>query len=157
MQNLYPVIRNTARALIIGAEQVLLLRKMNESLGEHFALPGGAQELGESLELALKRECFEEIGVEVQVDSLCYLAEYFKPRNSGEFTHKHMVEFIFRCSVPADYTPCNGPKPDGSQIEVVWLPLASLDEITLYPPSMSGHLQASQAADRPAAYLGLID
>lgn len=157
MEDIVPVIRNTARALIIRGGQLLLLRKVNEAMGEHFVLPGGAQEIGESLAQALQRECFEEIGAEVELESLCYLAEYFKPRDSEPSSYKHMIEFIFRCRVPADYTPCMGPKPDGCQVGVVWLPFSTLDNIVIYPPSMAGYLQTAQAMDRPAAYLGMID
>lgn len=157
MENLYPVIRNAARALIIKENRVLLLRKAGGSRGERFALPGGAQDVGEILENALQRECLEEIGVEVQIEALVHVADFFKLRDSEPLSHKHLVEFIFRCRVPDDYTPGNGPKPDRSQVEVVWMPLASLDSISLYPSSMASILRNTQLTADGTVYLGLID
>ena len=74
MENLTPVIRNAVRALIIREGRILLLRKEDER-GERFALPGGAQDLGETLEQALNRECQEEIGTGVQIIDLVHVAD----------------------------------------------------------------------------------
>lgn len=135
----------------------MLLRKTGGVRGERFALPGGAQDVGEILEDALQRECLEEIGVGVQIESLLFVADFFKCRDTEPVSHKHLVEFIFRCRVPDDYTPGNGPKPDRSQVEVVWMPLASLDTISLYPSSMASILRSAQNAADGTVYLGLID
>ncbi len=50
---LIPGIRNAVRAVIIRDESVLLQHKVYESGREVYVLPGGAQELGESLTDAL--------------------------------------------------------------------------------------------------------
>ena len=157
MQNLYPVIRNSARALVIKDNCVLLLRKDGGGRPERFTLPGGAQDTGETLVDALQRECFEEIGTEVEMEALVHVADYFKQRNTKLPSHKHLVEFIFRCRVPDDYLPQNGSDPDKHQVEVVWLPLASLRSVTLYPKSMTSCLQNIQRAAGGSVYLGLID
>ena len=121
MENLYPEIRNAARALIIKDSSVLLLRKVGGSRGERFALPGGAQDVGEILEDALQRECLEEIGVEVQIEALVHVADFFKRRDTDPPSHKHLVEFIFRCQVPDDYIarqrPQTGQKPGGGGVD----------------------------------------
>ena len=59
MENLTPGIRNAARAVILREGSILLLRKNGSGGGERFALPGGAQDLGETLEQALNRECLD--------------------------------------------------------------------------------------------------
>ncbi len=155
MDNLLPVIRNAARALIIDQGRILLLRKEDEQ-GERFALPGGAQDPGEPLAEALDRECREEIGTSVTVHDLLYVADWFKPRNSDPPTRKHLVEFLFLCSVPEGYTPVNGYHPDKHQVEVVWKELSALPEITLFPRSLAGWLQQTEKPGRKV-YLGLID
>ena len=80
MDNLEPGIRNAVRAVIVRDEQLLLLHKDGGPRGERYALPGGAQDAGETLLDALQRECVEEIGSEVQVAQLLHVADYFKPR-----------------------------------------------------------------------------
>ncbi len=155
MDNLLPVIRNAARALILEEGRILLLRKEDEQ-GERFALPGGAQDPGEPLAQALDRECREEIGTSVEIHDLLHVADWFKPRATDPPSYKHLVEFLFLCSVPEGYTPVNGYHPDKHQLEVVWMELERLDRITLHPRSLVTWLQEIQAPERKV-YLGLID
>jgi 8-oxo-dGTP diphosphatase len=46
MENLTPDIRNAVRAANVRDDQLLLLKKTDADLGERYALPGGAQNLG---------------------------------------------------------------------------------------------------------------
>jgi len=55
MEAIIPPIRNTARALIRRDNNILLLRKNGYADGDRFALPGGGQDPGETLEQALSR------------------------------------------------------------------------------------------------------
>ena len=82
MDNLELNIRNAVRAVIIRDGRILLLRKEYEDGSEQFALPGGGQDTGETLTMALGRECQEEIGADVQIGSLLYVADRFKPRDT---------------------------------------------------------------------------
>lgn len=137
MTELIPEIRNAARALIIRQERVLLLRKQGGGRGERFALPGGAQDPGETLEQALNRECIEEIGTGVEVGELVHVADFFKLRDTQPATRRHLVEFLFRCDVPADYAPRSGHHPDKHQVEVLWAELDSVGEMPLFPQYLS--------------------
>ena len=74
MENLLPLIRNAARALILRDGEILLLRKEDDDGSERYALPGGAQDPGETLRQALNRECLEEIGTEVEIRDLLHVA-----------------------------------------------------------------------------------
>jgi len=150
--NLNTPIRNAVRALIVQDGQVLLLRKNGGERGERFALPGGAQELGETLEQALNRECLEEIATEVQIHDLLYVADYFKQRDTVPPSTRQLVEFLFRCSVPGNYLPKNGHRPDKHQIEVIWVGLNRIGEMNLFPQSLATHIIDSN--DR--VYLGTI-
>jgi len=156
MDNLIPTIRNAVRALIVRDHQILLLRKEDEATGERFALPGGAQDLGETLLDALARECAEEIGTEVHRAELIHVADYFKLRNTTPPTRRHLVEFMFTCSVPHAYSPRNGHHPDKHQVEVVWIPLARLHDIQLLPRSLASFL-INRENDRNNVYIGTID
>lgn len=156
MENLEPNIRNAVRALVVRDGSVLLLKKDGGGQGERYALPGGAQDTGETLIQALDRECQEEIGTSVEIGELLYVADYFKPRDTIPASTRHLVEFLFSCNVPASYTPINGYHPDKHQVEVVWMRLEELDQITLLPKSVAGHLRGALAG-REDGYLGLID
>ncbi len=156
MENLTPDIRNAVRAVIVRNDQVLLLKKAGGDRGERYALPGGAQNLGETLAQALKRECLEEIGSGVEIVALMSVSDHFKTRETDPPSTRHMVEFLFRCTVPDDYVARNGIKPDKSQIDVVWVNLANLAAMRLYPESLSHWLPEGILRDT-AVYLGIME
>jgi 8-oxo-dGTP pyrophosphatase MutT (NUDIX family) len=156
MENLLPVIRNAARALIVKDNRLLLLRKDGGERGERYALPGGAQDPGETLIQALNRECMEEIGSGVEVRDLLHVADFFKPRETDPPSTKHLVEFLFDCTVPEGYTPKNGYHPDKHQIEVVWMDLQGIGSINLFPKSLASYLTNPGGSER-TVYLGTID
>lgn len=156
MPTLIPPIRNAARALIVRANNILLLRKEGYADGVRYALPGGGQDLGETLEQALVRECHEEIGTSINIHGLVHVADCFKPRDTSPPSTRHMVEFLFDCSVADDYTPCNGHHPDKHQVAVVWSALDELAGIPLYPRSLAAFL-TSKLDRRSPTYLGNID
>ncbi len=147
-------IRNAARAVIMRHGKILLLRKSDDVKGERFALPGGSQEPGETLQQALTRECLEEIGTDVGIHDLMHVADYFKPRSTVPPSTRQVVEFLFSCDVPEDYRAQNGHHPDKHQVEVVWAPLEELADLPLLPRSLASRLTA---ALETRVYLGTID
>ena len=155
MENLVPTIRNAARALIVRENRVLLLRKGYDGQGERFALPGGAQDLGETLGQALNRECLEEIGTTVQIRDLLHVADHFKSRDTDPPSTRHLVEFLFDCTVPDAYTPRSGHHPDRHQMEVVWAELNDLQTMPLFPRSLTPYL-TNYGRRKEAVYLGPI-
>jgi ADP-ribose pyrophosphatase YjhB (NUDIX family) len=155
MEQIIPPIRNAVRALIRRENNILLLRKDGYEQGERFALPGGGQDLGESLEQALQRECVEEIATRVAIRDLVYVADTFKPRTSDPQGTRHLVEFLFVCEVPGDYVPQNGHHPDKHQVEVVWAALDELAGMPLNPKSLTPYL-ADTRESTGTVYLGTI-
>jgi 8-oxo-dGTP pyrophosphatase MutT (NUDIX family) len=156
MSSLISPIRNAARALIVRDSSILLLLKEGYPDGRRYALPGGGQDLGETLEQALLRECQEEIGTRVHIRDLVHVADTFKPRDTSPPSTRHLVEFLFDCSIPDDYTPCNGHHPDKHQVAVVWAGLDELAGMPLYPRSLATLLSGFSGNTGPT-YMGNID
>lgn len=153
MAELIPEIRNAARALIVRQEKILLLRKEGGGRGKRFALPGGAQDPGETLKEALNRECMEEIGTSVDIGDLIHVADFFKLRDTQPPTRRHLVEFLFQCTIPDDYSPRNGHRPDKHQLDVVWAELSELAQLPLFPQYLSTCIPHHDDADTDL-YLG---
>lgn len=129
MAELIPGVRNSAKALILRDDRLLLLRKE----GDVYALPGGGQDTGESLEAALQRECREEIDTEVLSPSLVRVCDYFKLKRTEPPVRRHQVDFLFLATVPDDYTPRNGIRPDKRQLEVQWVEADALARLAFSP------------------------
>jgi 8-oxo-dGTP diphosphatase len=68
-------IRNSAKAIIISSNKVLLTKNQDDD-GIFYLLPGGGQEHGETIHKALIRECVEEIGEQVEIGELLHIREY---------------------------------------------------------------------------------
>lgn len=156
MKHLVPGVRNAARGVIVRDDQLLVLHNRGDDGAERFALPGGAQDLGETLAQTLQRECLEEIGTAVTIGPLLHVADYFKPRQSEPSAVRHQVEFLFACDVPADYQPMMGHHPDKRQIGVVWTSLRDLATLPLSPASLR-ELLADGESDTAPLYLGVIE
>ena len=152
-ENLIPGIRNAVRAVITQDDAVLLQRKIDDNGAERYALPGGAQEHGESLTEALQRECEEEIGTRVEVIDLLFVGDYFKLRQTSPPTTRQLLEFLFACNVGPDYQPRNGPRPDKHQVDVEWVPVNRLDEINLVPVD---YVELLRKQKQSRVYLGQV-
>ena len=61
--------KERVRAIIIQAGKVLLIKRVKTE-ETYWVLPGGGVETGESHDDAIKRECKEELGLNVHVNSL---------------------------------------------------------------------------------------
>jgi len=62
-----------------GEIRILLVRRARPPMAGRWSLPGGRLEFGESIEAAVRREVFEESGLEVQVGPLVEVVEVLDP------------------------------------------------------------------------------
>ena len=101
-------------------EGIVLIDRLNPPYGT--ALPGGFMDIGETIEEALKREMFEEIGIKVKIQQL--LGLYSDPARDSRF-HTLSAVYIAR----ADEMPHAGD--DAKSCKVV--PLEALkDEVFVF-------------------------
>lgn len=123
------------RAIIIKNNKILLLKRKKDNI-VYWALPGGQVELGEINELALARECQEELGVQVKVKELIHEMLSKKPELYGQ------REYFFNCEiiggtlgsgVGPEWQPSSGYK---GTYQLEWLDLDDLIKIDLKPEEM---------------------
>ncbi|MEH7402613.1 NUDIX domain-containing protein [Gottfriedia acidiceleris] len=122
-------IRVRACALIVENDSVLLIQCTDEN-GIHYNLPAGGTEPGETIIEAVKRESFEEAGVEVDVGDLVFVSEN-APHMTGHRIHG--LSLMFRCYIKENSIPKMPPNPDPNQTGVKWIRINELDNIILYP------------------------
>jgi ADP-ribose pyrophosphatase YjhB (NUDIX family) len=135
----YPVIENSAKAIIIDNEKLLVIHYKDSTemgLGDWYSLPGGRQRYGETIEEALARECREEIGAEVQPGRLLFIREYIHARHklATKGRDQHKVEFMFLCSLASP--PGAGASADVDQSAVEWVRLDDLPQLQIFPTGL---------------------
>ena len=124
-----------AKALIISGDKVLCQIKSVKGI-QYLSLPGGTQEMGETLEETLLRECDEEIGADVTIDELAFICPHRKSFSTPNEQGREKLEFVFACRIPEYYVPGNGPFPDAQQVDVVWVNINELSQQPCLPPQL---------------------
>jgi 8-oxo-dGTP diphosphatase len=149
-------IRNSVKAIIIK-NGCLLTQKNIDSEGDWYLLPGGGQNLGETLKEALCRECIEEIGIDVSVGRLRYIREYIGKNH--EFSEhdgdSHQVEFMFECEFDEEQPPKLGNNPDAYQVDIACLPINEIHKYRIYPKLLDDLLLSE--VDDDITYLGDVN
>lgn len=63
---------------IFRNKKILLVKRANKPHAEHWTLPGGKVEVGESVQQALHREIKEECGIEINIKKLVDVIDYIE-------------------------------------------------------------------------------
>jgi ADP-ribose pyrophosphatase YjhB (NUDIX family) len=111
-------------------------------LGE-WSLPGGAVEVGETLEKAVRRELLEETGIEVEILGVSAVLERIFPDAEGKISY-HYVLLDFLCQYRS-----GDPEPNSDILELCFTPLPCLERFQLPSQALEVILQAhSQLSNR---------
>lgn len=117
----------------------VLLHKQTNDL--HWALPGGRAKMLEDSKTCLLREIKEELGAEVKVERLLWVAENFFTYN---FKNYHELGFyhLVKCAEgKSNYRPGPFFGPEGDRLTYQWMALEELEKVNLYPVFLRQALQ----------------
>lgn len=87
----------------------------------------------------MKRELFEETGIEFQVDRLLCVAENFFTGSYGSIDEKvcHTIEFYYLMKAPEQMTFAGrSVNVDDDEEQLVWLPIDELEAYDIRPPAL---------------------
>ena len=86
-------------AVVIDGTKVLLVRRGQEPLKGEWSLPGGALELGETLQQGVVREVLEETGLIVVPGGIIEILDRITPDEASGRVRYHYVLIDFVCRV----------------------------------------------------------
>lgn len=103
-----------------------------------YAFPGGHVAFGETNEDTLVREFREEIGADIEVGGLRWVAEVFFPWGNKPC---HQICLYYDIKITSDNIPREGSfiaseQLEGRDFNVIyhWIPIGEIEDIELYPP-----------------------
>lgn len=132
--------------VFIQDNQLLLQKPLDD---EGFAIPGGHLLFGETQEEALIREFKEELGIDIEVGQLLWVAENFFPWGESkcqEICFYYQVQMKNNSTLPEGAIFNGTEQMEGQTFELTfhWKPLDSLREVDIYPtqiPELMSHLE----------------
>lgn len=130
------------RAAAIIVEDGYVLFAGNEKADYLYSI-GGAVHAGETAESAVKREVFEETGVEYEVDRLAVIHENFFYDSFGlnEKLDCHEVAFYYIMKPRGNRELKSESYTMGVRESMHWIPLEKLGEYKAFPSFISEYLQ----------------
>jgi 8-oxo-dGTP diphosphatase len=117
-------------AVIIGSERVLLVQRGQAPLKGEWSLPGGALELGETLEEGIRREVLEETGLIVEPVAIVEVLDRISRDAEGRVQY-HYVLVDFLCRVVGGDLACATDAADAR-----WAGLDDLAEVAPFTVSV---------------------
>ena len=124
--------KERVRAIIVENNKILLIKRIKEE-SFYWTTPGGGVEDGESRDEAIKRECYEELGVIVQPGKV------FLERIADKPAIKGQKEFFYYCDIiGGEVGTGKGPefqKGTGyiGEYKVEWVELEKVSQLKLKP------------------------
>ena len=110
-------VRKAARAVVFDKDGLVAL--LHATKNHYYKLPGGGIEPGETNEEALKRECKEEIGCDIEIaGELGFTVEYRKKYNLNQTSFCYIAKVVGEKGVPQ-----LEPDEIAEGFETVWLPI----------------------------------
>ena len=110
-------------AVILDGDRVLLVKRGQEPLKGEWSLPGGAVEIGETLQAALVREVREETCLDIEVGPVVEVLDSIRRDAEGRAEY-HYIIIDYRCRVPDQGATAAARGSDAADVR--WVPVADL-------------------------------
>jgi 8-oxo-dGTP diphosphatase len=126
MKREYPEAPVVAVGVIIRRDdQIVLIRRAKEPSAGRWTFPGGAIELGESLQEAARREAWEETGLLVDVGEVAAVVDNVLRDNAGRVQYHYVIVDFFARPVGGSL------QPDTDVSEARWARLSDLEGLDM--------------------------
>ncbi len=141
------IFKVTARCIMIRDGEILVQVSKH---GDFYRLPGGRIRPEETILQGLRRELYEELGIEDPGDpTLSFIVESFYRRRNGLV---HEIGFYFTCEPPS------GPvQPKEEHLKIAWVPIEEITAKTLRPSILASYIKKLGDGKPPARPLYLVN
>ena len=89
-------------ALIMYKDKLLIVKRAYEPAKDLWSLPGGTVELGECSKHSIKREIYEELGIEIDPDCIIDVEDFIE-RDSSNRVKYHFVILVYLVKLDKQY------------------------------------------------------
>lgn len=148
-------VRSCAKAVVVHEGKLLVIKCRDDENGAYYTLPGGGQNLYETLEEAIVRECLEETGYAVKPVRFAALYEeiFDIPSLRERYPdYAHRVYHLFVCESTGGAAAAP-TETDVMQTGTEWIDLSGLDTATLLPGIIGDNIHQILTSKMPL-YLG---
>ena len=131
--------RYRAAAIIVENGCVLFAGNQHE---DYYYSIGGGVHMGETAEDAVKREVFEETGVNYEIDYLAVIHENFFDESNGTLKglNCHEISFYFMMKPRGTQELNSDSYTFGVKEEMHWIPIEELDKHKAFPSFLKDYL-----------------
>jgi ADP-ribose pyrophosphatase YjhB (NUDIX family) len=113
-------------AIVWRGNEVLMIRRANPPRAGQWSLPGGAQELGETIAEAAKREVFEETGLDIAVTDVVTVVDMIERDANGKIRFHYVL-----VDVNAEWV-AGEPKAATDAQDACWISVEGLNTLGLW-------------------------
>lgn len=118
--------RMAVGGVLLNEEGKVLLVRNRGMHRAHWSLPKGSCEEGEPLVETLRREVKEETGLDVEMEELAFVTEWFMPSRQEWY-----LQFYFKARILGGELCCDG---DEDVTQVKWVPVRDIRQYMNYRP-----------------------
>jgi ADP-ribose pyrophosphatase YjhB (NUDIX family) len=128
------------RAIILNDDSILMVK--NEKHQYYYPVGGRAQ-FGETSEIAVLREAYEETSLNFEIDRLAFIHENFFVGSflDNEPCHEISLFFLMKPHKDIQKIKCNSVGADGGKESLIWLPINKLSDYQIFPEFYKTELQ----------------
>ena len=140
----------SAAALVVRNEQILLVHHRETGRYDFWVPPGGGLQGSESIFECARRETLEETGLDVELDRILYIQEFWEPGY-------HFCKFFIRCKTfSGELTLANKDQDEGFLVDARFFAQDDLRGLPVFPEILKEQFWEDVQAEYPVTrYLGL--